>query len=81
MEGLCEYLQNLYGKVVPLLCESFVIPRPAIGELMKHIVVRHDIVHRGGKTKDGGGVVITVGKLSQLRTDVVGFIDGQVDKF
>jgi hypothetical protein len=74
-----KYLQQLVwhrlDKVVPLLCESFVIPQPSIGELMKHIVVRHDIVHRGGKTRNGTGVVIAIEKLNQLRADVVAFID------
>jgi hypothetical protein len=74
-----KYLQQLVwhrlDKVVPLLCDSFDIARPTIGELMKHILVRHDIVHRGGKTKNGNGVVVTSEKLTQLRGDVVAFVD------
>jgi hypothetical protein len=74
-----KYLQQVVwhrlDKVVPLLCDSFAIPRPSIGELMKHIVVRHDIVHRGGKTRDGNGVIVTTETLTQLRADVVAFIE------
>jgi len=64
-----------FSSTAELLCDSFAIPRPSIGELMKHIVVRHDIVHRGGKTRDGNGVIVTTETLTQLRADVVAFIE------
>jgi len=62
-------------KVVPLLADSLNIGRPEIGELMKHILIRHDIVHRGGKTKDGDGVKIANDNLGELRGHVVAFAD------
>jgi hypothetical protein len=74
-----RYLQQLVwhrlDKVVPLLSDSLNIGRPEIGELMKHILIRHDIVHRGGKTKDGNGVNITDDNLSELRGHVLAFAD------
>jgi hypothetical protein len=74
-----RYLQTLVwhrlDKVVPLLADSLNIARPEIGALMKHIVIRHDIVHRGGKTKDGRGVVITNETLNELRSDLFTFIE------
>jgi hypothetical protein len=45
---------------------------------MKHIVVRHDIVRRGGKTKHGSAVLITAERLNQLRGDVVAFV-GEIE--
>jgi len=58
------YLQELVwhrlDKVVPLMSGSLGIALPSIEKLMRHIVCRHDIIHRGGKTKDGkevGGIL------------------------
>lgn len=55
---------------------SLKISQPRIDEIMTHIVVRHDIVHRGGKTKDGAIVAIDADGLSALRKDLVDFVEG-----
>ena len=74
-----EYLQNLIwhrlDKVAPLMKTSLDIPVPSVEPLMKHIVVRHDIVHRGGITKDGQDVVVSAESLNCLREDVLAFVD------
>lgn len=62
-------------KVVPLFCGALKIKRPDISALMKHIVIRHDIVHRGGKSKEGEIVNIDATKLIDLREDVVDFVN------
>ena len=73
------YLQQLIwhrlDKIVPLLSASFGITRPPIDKLMKHILVRHDIVHRGGKTKNGRGITISGGEFQELRGDIIAFVD------
>lgn len=73
------YLQQVVwhrlDKVVPLMSEALGISRPSIEKLMKHILVRHDIVHRGGKAKEGSAVVITGDELKELRRDVVDFVN------
>lgn len=75
-----KYLQQLVwhrlDKVMPLLAGTFGIDRPPIDTLMKHILVRHDIVHRGGRTKKGMNVSITKVNLNKLRVDLVAFVDG-----
>lgn len=42
---------------------------------MGYIVIRHDIVHRGGKTKEGSHVEITSDKLSELRHCIASFVE------
>lgn len=59
--------------VGPLIGASLGIRIPEIGPLMKRIVVRHDIVHRGGKTKDGIVVNVTDADLDALRAEVSDF--------
>lgn len=75
-----QYLQNLIwhrlDKVVPLMCGSLQIPSPKIDKLMRHIVVRHDIIHRGGKTKDGTPVTVDTDEMSALRNDLLEFVKG-----
>lgn len=61
--------------VVPLFCGALRIKRPEIGALMKHVVMRHDIVHRGGRSKEGEIVNIDAEKLNELQGDVVEFAD------
>ena len=74
-----KFLQQLVwhrlDKITPLLVHSFAIDPPAIGALMSQILVRHDIVHRGGKTKSGKKVIIGKEELSAVRENVTAFVD------
>lgn len=74
-----RYLQQLVwhrlDKVVPILADSLGIKKLPIAQLMSHILVRHDIIHRGGRTKDGHGVNVSDAKLKELRGDVVSFVN------
>jgi hypothetical protein len=78
-EEVEAYLQQLVwhrlDKVAPLMTDALGITLPPIGTLMKQILVRHDIVHRGGKTKEGNAVVIGNNQLSGLRDSVTTFVD------
>ncbi len=77
-EDVDKYIQSIVwhrlDMVVPLLSASIEIGKPEIEPLMKHIIVRHDIVHRSGKTKDGEVVTIDEDQLSELRQNVVAFV-------
>ncbi|MFQ2506366.1 HEPN/Toprim-associated domain-containing protein [Aeromonas caviae] len=67
---------NLYRNV--LLC-SF--PKDKVAQLTKSVEIRHDIVHRNGKTTDGSIIHITkedVENLMILVSDVVSHIDKQI---
>ncbi|WP_155986347.1 hypothetical protein [Thioalkalivibrio sp. ALE9] len=79
-EDVEEYLQNQVwhrlDKVVPLMSVALSIETPPIDSLMKHIVVRHDIVHRGGRTKDGQVVDVCEEDVETLLNEVVRFVEG-----
>lgn len=74
-----NYLQQLIwhrlDKVIPLISDSLDIDRPPIEKLMQHILLRHDIVHRSGKDKDGYLLSISIEELNQLQKEVVGFVN------
>jgi hypothetical protein len=82
-----RYLQSLIwhrlDAVGPLFDAALGVKFPDIGPLMKRILVRHDIVHRGGKTKDGQQVHVTEADLDGLRTEISDFvraIEQHIDK-
>lgn len=74
-----EYIQKTVwhrlDRVMPLFSSSLNIERLEIKQLMGYIVIRHDIVHRGGKTKEGSHVEITSDKLSELRHCIATFVE------
>jgi hypothetical protein len=74
------YLQQLVwhrlDKVGPLMSDALGIEVSEIGPLMKHIMVRHDIVHRGGKTKEGKTIDIGTEDVNALRESVTVFVSG-----
>ncbi len=53
---------------------TFDIEFPNIGTMQKHILKRHDLVHRNGKTKDGQELIIEDRDLTQLIKDLEDFI-------
>jgi hypothetical protein len=83
MDSLKEEVETYLGKqvwhridkVMPLVSASLCIQSPDIEPIMKHILVRHDIVHRGGRKKNGDIVVITPEQLADLREKIVTFVD------
>lgn len=74
-----EYLHNQIwhrlDKVLPIMESSLEISSPSKENLMRHIIVRHHIIHRGGKTKDGEIISISVNMLESLRDDVQSFVE------
>lgn len=78
-EQVEQYIQKTVwhrlDRVMPLFSSSLDIERPEIEQLMDYIVIRHDIVHRGGRTKEGSNVEITPDKLSELRHCVTNFVE------
>lgn len=78
-EDVENYLQQLIwhrlDKVIPLMSEALDISRPPIEKLMRHILLRHDIVHRSGKDKNGYLLTVSLSELDELRKEVVTFVD------
>nr|WP_315492953.1 hypothetical protein [uncultured Pseudomonas sp.] len=70
---LQSFVWHRLDKVKPILEASLGIRVPAINVLMKAVVVRHDIVHRGGKNKDGEPVTITIDDVHQLALQIRDF--------
>lgn len=71
-----ELVTGLYKNV--LLCD---FPKDKMAELTKCISIRHDIVHRNGKSFDGSKIIITKGmvvRLIMLLLEVVKYIDVQI---
>lgn len=65
---------NLY-KIRPIYNGVFKIKLPEIGELMKIINIRHDIVHRGGKCKNGNFVKIDEEMFKDAKLKINNFVE------
>ncbi len=71
---LIDVVWHNLGRIKPMYRETFGIEFPSdSGEIFRAILIRHDIVHRNGKTKDGKEIHISP-------TDITGLI-GVVEKF
>ena len=76
-EEVLTYLQDQIwhrlDKISRLLIISFEIKVPEINDLMLAVIVRHDIVHRAGKTKDGEEVNLSLQDIEALRGNILDF--------
>lgn len=70
---LVEVIYHDLPKVKGMYRDTFQIEFPEIGELMKAIKTRHDMVHRNGKNKEGERIELT----KELTSDVI----DKVEKF
>lgn len=61
--------------VKKMYTNTFGISFPEIEKMNSHIIVRHDLVHRNGKTKEGTELVINDSQIDKLILDVTDFID------
>ena len=79
-KSLREIIYHNLDRVKPIYKSVLNIDLGDIGILMKDVTVRHDIVHRNGKDKDGNMREITkedVLNLAQRVSDFIGNIEGQ----
>lgn len=78
---LVDIVWHHLARVKPMFKEVLGIGFPDdMGALFKAILIRHDIVHRNGKTKDGASHVITQKEISELikkTEEFVGHIESQ----
>lgn len=72
-----SYLKDLVwhrlDKVKPLIFNGMDVVVPDIGNLMKEVLIRHDIVHRGGRTKDGEPIVLSSNDVRRAVNEVRAF--------
>jgi len=66
--------QNL-GKVQKMYESTFGINFPDIKELSTAVGVRHDLVHRNGKNKEGELTVISVETIETLLINIIDFVE------
>lgn len=59
-----------------MLASGLEIQVPEIGDLMKEIKVRHNIVHRAGRDADGALVELSSEDLSRVRNAIQQFSSG-----
>jgi hypothetical protein len=68
------YLQDMLwhrlDKIRPMMTAGLGIAFPDIGDLMREVVVRHDIVHRAGRTKSGELVSVSTDDAIRVRDEV-----------
>jgi hypothetical protein len=60
-------------KIKPMVQAGLDIAVPDIGELMREVVIRHDIVHRAGRTRDGNVVSVSADDVRRVRDVVASF--------
>ncbi|WP_447978224.1 HEPN domain-containing protein [Candidatus Nitrospira bockiana] len=83
-----EYLIGLryhnLAKIKPMYKTTLEIEFPDTGDLFRAIKVRHDLVHRNGKTKDGATIAITKNDVLDLIEKIESFvkeINHQLDRY
>ena len=81
---LIELIWHRLDRVKPMYEKTLDIKFPDdLSTIFRAILIRHDIVHRNGKTKDGKEIVITQEKVTELINAVkqlVQHIDAQLPK-
>lgn len=84
---VADYLQTFIwhrlDKAKPLLEMTLGISFPEIEKFIPEIVIRHDIVHRGGRDKDGYPVLLTIGDVRRVAKLVEEFsieLESQLEK-
>jgi len=73
---LADFVWHRLDKVKPMLASGLEIQVPEIGDLMKEVKVRHNIVHRAGRDANGALVELSSEDLSRLRDVIHQFTNG-----
>ncbi len=76
---LADFVWHRLDKVKPMLASGLEIRVPEIGDLMKEVKVRHDIVHRAGRRPDGSLVELSSEDLCCVRDGIRQF-SGEIEE-
>jgi hypothetical protein len=77
---LADVVWHHLHRVKPMYRDTLDIEFPSeMGPLFRAVLLRHDIVHRNGKTKDGKEIIVTSAEVSDLIRQVEAFIQ-ELDK-
>lgn len=75
-EYLLSQLWHNLAKVKPMYESTLNVSFPPnLGSIYKAIQIRHDIVHRNGRDKNGEQVEVTKESIESLKTDAYNFIN------
>ena len=72
---MVEIIYHNLAKIDKMYSSTFKIVFPDIAELSKCVSIRHDLIHRNGKTKDGNVVTIDTATVEDLIKKVSAFVD------
>jgi hypothetical protein len=61
------------GRIKPIFESTFGIDFPSIKKMSKYINIRHDLVHRNGKQKDGNELNINENNVNELLSEIMNF--------
>jgi hypothetical protein len=79
---LIDVIWHKLEKIKPMYKAALNIDFPNdLRGIFKAIAIRHDIVHRNGKTKDGKEIELEKGELWQLIDDICNFVDSIDNQF
>ena len=73
---LADFVWHRLDKAKPLLSAALDIQIPDISNIYREVLVRHDIIHRSGRTKTGESVVVSRPQLETLILEIVAFKRG-----
>jgi len=74
-KSMLDVLYHNLAKVSNMYKDALNIEFPPIGDSVKAVSVRHDLVHRNGKTKDGKQVEITQKVVFELLATIEEFVE------
>jgi hypothetical protein len=78
-KAMLEVIYHNLAKVKKMYESTLTISFPDFSNVQKDIGVRHDLVHRNGKTKEGKEIDIDKVKVDEVISSVVRFVD-QIDR-
>jgi len=77
---MIEIIYHNLAKVSNMYSSTFEIKFPDISELSRCVNVRHDLVHRNGKTKKGEDIIIDSDIINDLITKATSFVEDIAQK-
>jgi len=80
-EGLRSFLYHNLPKIQGIYKSTFDINFQPINELMQSISIRHDLVHRNGKDKNGNSHTITKDNVLELCDRILSFVENIEEQF
>jgi hypothetical protein len=73
-KAMLDVIYHHLPKVAGMYKDTFSIKFPEFGEIFKAVLIRHDLIHRSGKDKNGKEVIVDSSMITKLINDVRTFI-------